>query len=43
MQVYTHGMLIAQRYRITRLLGSGGMSAVYLANGNRSWSRWETT
>jgi eukaryotic-like serine/threonine-protein kinase len=31
MQVYTQGMLIAQRYRITRLLGSGGMSAVYAA------------
>lgn len=32
MQVYTQGMLIAQRYHITRLLGSGGMSAVYAAN-----------
>ncbi len=31
MQLYTSGMLIAQRYRITRLLGSGGMSAVYAA------------
>lgn len=31
MQVYVPGMLIAQRYRITRLLGSGGMSAVYAA------------
>jgi serine/threonine protein kinase len=31
MQVYTQGMLIAQRYLITRLLGSGGMSAVYAA------------
>ena len=31
MQLYTQGTLIAQRYRITRLLGSGGMSAVYAA------------
>jgi serine/threonine protein kinase len=31
MQLYTLGMLIDQRYRITRLLGSGGMSAVYAA------------
>jgi eukaryotic-like serine/threonine-protein kinase len=32
MQLYTVGMLIAQQYRITRLLGSGGMSAVYSAS-----------
>jgi serine/threonine protein kinase len=31
MQLYTSGMLIAERYHITRLLGSGGMSAVYEA------------
>ena len=31
MQIHTLGTLIAQRYRITRLLGSGGMSAVYAA------------
>jgi serine/threonine protein kinase len=31
MQLYTIGTLIAQRYHITRLLGSGGMSAVYAA------------
>jgi eukaryotic-like serine/threonine-protein kinase len=31
MQLYTLGTVIAQRYRIARLLGSGGMSAVYAA------------
>jgi serine/threonine protein kinase len=31
MQLYTPGTLIGQRYRITRLLGSGGMSAAYEA------------
>ena len=31
MQLYTPDTLVAQRYRITRLLGSGGMSAVYAA------------